>query len=250
MEETISLKDIFQTLKKRLVLIIGITAAAVAVSALVSYFLLTPMYQSSTQILVNKTYDETNTTTSADVRTNLELINTYNEIIISPRILDPVIEETGINASVSQIRNMVSVNSHNDSQVVSIRVESEDPAQAVELANTIALVFQRDIVELMNVDNVSILSSAELSENPSPISPNPTLNMAIAFVVGMMGAVGLAFLLEFLDNTLKDEEGVEEALGLPVLASIAPIDIKTVDVKELRDDDSRLSRTGRGNLGA
>ncbi|MBM7095668.1 capsular biosynthesis protein [Bacillus sp. H-16] len=249
MEETISLKDIFQTLRKRLTLIIGITAVAVAASAIISYFFLTPMYQSSTQILVNKSQEDSTQVTQADLRTNLELINTYNVIMTSPRILEPVIEEMGIDATPSQIRDQVSVGSERDSQVVTIRVENPDPGQAVELANTIAMVFQRDIVDIMNVDNVSVLSPAELSDNPSPVSPNPALNMAIAFVVGLMGAVGFSFLLEFLDNTIKDEDDIEEALGIPVLASIGSIDGKTIDMNKL-NETSRQNRTGRGSIGA
>ena len=62
----------------------------------------------------------------------------------------------------------------------------------------------------MNVDNVTVLSKAEVAENQSPIKPRPMLNVAIAFVVGLMAAVGLAFLLEYLDNTVKKEEDVEK----------------------------------------
>ena len=50
----------------------------------------------------------------------------------------------------------------------------------------------------MNVDNVTVLSKAEVAENQSPIKPVPMLNVAIAFVVGLMASVGLAFLLEYL----------------------------------------------------
>jgi capsular polysaccharide biosynthesis protein len=54
MEETISLKELLETLKKRIVLIIAITITAVLVSGVVSYFFLTPIYQASTQILLNQ----------------------------------------------------------------------------------------------------------------------------------------------------------------------------------------------------
>ncbi|MED4163945.1 YveK family protein, partial [Halalkalibacterium halodurans] len=101
-----------------------------------------------------------------------------------------------------------------------ITVKHEEPAMAVAIANEIALVFQNEIVEIMNVDNVSILSTAELGDSPSPVSPNPMLNMAIAFVVGLMGAVGIAFLLDYLDTTIKDEKEVEDVLELPVLGVI------------------------------
>jgi capsular polysaccharide biosynthesis protein len=86
-----------------------------------------------------------------------------------------------------------------------------------------AAVFQEDIVDIMNVDNVSLLSPAELGENPSPVAPDPVLNMGVAFVVGLMFAVGIAFLLDFLDSTIKTEDDVEKELGIPVLASISTI---------------------------
>jgi capsular polysaccharide biosynthesis protein len=248
MEETISLKDIVKTLKKRLFLIVCITVSVVAVSALVTYFLLTPKYEASTQLLVNQSFEEGQQYTSAELRTNLDLINTYNVIITSPRILEPALEELGLERSRSDLRNQVRVTEEGESQVVSITVQDPDPAMAVNIANTLALVFQRDIVDIMNVDNVSILSSAELAESPSPISPNPPLNMAIAFVVGLMVAVGLAFILEFLDNTIKTEDDVEDKLGIPVLASISTIDATKVTIKEI--SHNRRSRTGRETYGA
>lgn len=76
----------------------------------------------------------------------------------------------------------------------------------------------------MNVDNVNILSTAEVKENPSPVKPQPVLNMAIAFVVGLMTGVGLAFLLEYLDNTIKTEQDIERVLQLPVLGAISEMD--------------------------
>ncbi|WP_088031969.1 YveK family protein [Evansella clarkii] len=248
MEETISLKEIFDTLKKRVALIISITLAAVAISAIVSYFLITPTYQSSTQLLVNQSVEEGQAYTQGDVRTNIELINTYNVIITSPRILEPVTDELQLTRSVGDLRNQINVGSQGDSQVVSISVEDTDPAMAVNIANTIAMVFQRDIVDIMNVDNVSILSAAELGENPSPVSPNPTLNMAIAFVVGLMAAVGLAFLLEFLDNTVKTEDDIEKKLGIPVLGMIATMDTSNTEVKNV--SHNRRNKNGSEKFGA
>ncbi len=179
MEETISLKDIILTIKKRLSLIITIPIIAVVVSALVTYLLLTPIYQSSTQILVNHTNSDQQVSQN-EIRTNLELINTYTEIIRNPIILDKVIEEANLTESFGTLTNMISVNPQNNSQVVRITVEHEQPAHAALIANTVAEVFQREIVEIMNVDNVHILSYAVVGDSPSPVAPNPTLNMAIA----------------------------------------------------------------------
>ncbi|ARK32466.1 YveK family protein [Halalkalibacter krulwichiae] len=227
MEETISLQDIFRTLRRRLKLIIIIPIIAVLISALVSFYLLTPIYQSSTQILVNQASSNDQFYSSNEIRTNIELINTYNVIIKSPIILEKVIEEANLTESVSQLNSKVTVGSQNNSQVVNITVEHEQPATAAHIANTIATVFQREIADIMNVDNVSILSPAQVSESPSPVKPNPNLNMAIAFVVGLMAAIGLAFLLEYLDTTMKTEKDIEDVLDLPVLGVIATFDEKS-----------------------
>lgn len=232
MEETISLKEIFETLKKRLSLIVLITIIATALSGFISFFILTPIYQSSTQILVNQSQSEQQVVDVNQVRTNIELINTYNVIIKSPTILEKVISELNLDKSFGQLNSQVTVNSEQNSQVVSISVQDSDPALAAKIANTIAETFQEEIPEIMNVDNVSILSKADVVKNPSPVKPNPMLNMAIAFVVGLMAGVGIAFLLEYLDNTIKTEQDIEKHLGLPLMGVIA----------DMNGDDDRPAR--------
>ncbi|MGG3449081.1 YveK family protein [Domibacillus aminovorans] len=226
MEETISLKELAETLKKRLKLIVLITIAAALISGLISYFLLTPIYQTSTQLLVNQTKTEQQVYNTGEVQTNLQLISTYNVIMKSPAILDKVSENLALNLSAAQLSSKITVQSEQDSQVVNITVQDEDPGIAADIANETARVFQAEIVNIMNVDNVSILAPAEVKENMSPVKPQPMLNIAIAIVVGLMAGVGLAFLLEYLDNTVKTEQDVEKLLGLPVLGSVTTIEIK------------------------
>lgn len=223
MEETISLQDLFKTLKKRLLLIILTTVLAITVSGVVSFLFLTPIYQSSTQILVNQEKTDISTFNSQDIQTNLQLINTYNEIIKSPYILSKVIAELDLNTTPPALTSQITVNNVQNSQVVNITVQNANPNIAVDIANTTAAVFQKEIKNLMKVDNVSILTPAIVGENPSPVKPDPMLNMAIAAVIGLMLGVGIAFLLEYLDTTMKTEQDVEEILNLPILGLISPI---------------------------
>lgn len=226
MEETISLKELLGTLKKRLWLIIAITFTATLVSGIISYFFLTPIYQASTQILVNQKKSEQALYNPSEVQTNLQLINTYNVIIKSPAILDLVIDELDLNMTAQQLNTNITVGSEKDSQVVNISVQNADKELAVDIANTTAQVFKKEIVKIMNVDNVSILAKANDVQTQSPIKPKPPLNIAIALVVGLMAGVGLAFLLEYFDNTVKDAQDIERQLELPVLGVISVIDEK------------------------
>ncbi|GAB6256333.1 YveK family protein [Peribacillus sp. N1] len=222
MEETISINDIFKTLKKRWKLIMLLTLIAALVSGSISYFLLTPVYQSSTQILVNQKQSE-NQLDSTQIKSNIDMINTYSVIIKSPVILEKVIDELELDQSVDQLSQKITINSQENSQVFSLTVQDSNPAKAVEIANTVSSIFQKEIKDIMKVDNVSILAKAEVKENPTPVKPNPLLNIAIAVVVGLMAGIGLAFLLEYLDNTIKDEDDIERLLDLPLLGSIQKI---------------------------
>ncbi|WP_061808963.1 YveK family protein [Rossellomorea vietnamensis] len=224
MEETISLRELMDTLKKRMQLIILITLTAILVSGGVSYFLLTPVYQSSTQLLVNQAKSDQPVLNQGEIQANLQLMKTYNVIIKSPTILDQVIKGLDLDMTTSQLNEKITVGSEADSQVINLSVQDTDPEKAAEIANKTASVFQKEIPNIMNVDNVSILAKAEVGEKQSPIKPKPLLNIAIATVVGLMIGVGLAFLLEFLDNTIKTEQEVEKLLGVPVLGSITRID--------------------------
>lgn len=224
MEETISLKELMQTLRKRFVMIVLIALAAMIVSGIISYFVITPTYQSSTQILVNKSDDGKNLYTANEVQTDIQLVNTYNVIIKSPAILNKVIKELKLNMTADELNQKITVTSEQNSQVFTVAVQDANPYKAARITNTIADVFKNQVSKIMNVKNVTVLAKAQVSHDQSPVKPKPLLNIAIALVVGLMVGVGLAFLLEYLDNTIKDEQDIERALELPVLGVIVQID--------------------------
>ncbi len=245
MEETISLKELLETLKKRLVMIIVITMTAGLVSGVISYFFLTPIYQASTQILVNQTKNEQAMYNYGEVQTNLQLINTYNVIIKSPVILDKVSDALKLDMTAAQLNGKITVGSEKDSQVVNISVQDESAEMAANIANKTAEVFQTEISKIMNVDNVSVLAKATVVDKQSPIKPQPLLNVAIAIVIGLMAGVGLAFLLEYFDNTVKNEQDIEKLLGLPILGVIATIDDQKMEELKKRKAAGRRT-SGRG----
>ena len=224
MEETISLQELFGVIKKRLIMILSITVLAAVVAGAISYLFLTPIYQSSTQLLVNqKETKDSSIYQNNQVQTNVQLINTYNVIIKSPAILDEVINQLNLDYTVAELTKNVTVASEANSQVFTVSVQDPDPEQAQAIVNTIANVFQQKIKTIMSINNVTVLAKADLSENPSPIKPNSKLNIAIGFVVGLMLSVGIAFLLEYLDNTVKTEKQLEELLELPILGVITEV---------------------------
>ncbi|MBY0076510.1 capsular biosynthesis protein [Priestia aryabhattai] len=245
MEETISLRELFAVLRKRLWLIVLITIIAATVSAVISFFVLTPVYESKTQILVNQAKNDQQLYSNQAVQTNVQLINTYNDIIKSPAILDKVVKELKLDKSAVDLSDQIQVTSAQNSQVAEIVVQDTSAKRAADIANTTASVFQKQVPKLMNVNNVKVLSKATLGEKPSPVKPQPLLNVAIAIVVGLMVGVGLSFLLEYLDSTLKTEQDIENILELPMMGVITTIkDVPKVTNVQRPDLTARVPQRG------
>ncbi|WP_036188031.1 YveK family protein [Ureibacillus manganicus] len=223
-QRTVTLQEILALLKKRFILIVSLTVLAGLVVGMFSYFWLTPVYQAQTQILVNqKSTPQDAFRWREMIETDIQLINTYNVIIKSPVILERVIEELDLKTTPEKLTSQIIVTSQNQSRVLNVRVQDANPSQAVIIVNTIANVFKKEIPKLLHVDNINILSVAELSANPNPLKPNKTLNVAIGATIGLMVAIFLAFLLEYLDNRVKDEDDVEELLEIPVMGTVGVI---------------------------
>ena len=245
MEETISLQEIFKTLRKRIFLIFSITFLAAVFSGVISYYYITPIYETSTQLLINQESSE-QMYGVGDIQTNLQLINTYNEIIKSPVILDLVKEELALEKmTMTELIKKILVSSNGDSQVVTITVQDPDQYIARDIANSTATIFKREITELMNINNVSILAKATASDDQAPVKPQSLLNVAIALVIGLMFGIGLAFLLEYLDNTIKSEQDIEQLLSLTVIGSISSMEKK--EQKKIRKIRHKQQKKG-GNL--
>ncbi len=80
MEEEISLVELFDIMKKHFRLIVLTTLATTIIAALYTFFLVTPMYQSSTEMIVTHSQDSSaQSFTQADINTSISLINTYED---------------------------------------------------------------------------------------------------------------------------------------------------------------------------
>lgn len=245
MEETISLEEILSIIKEHLKLIIAFTIGAAIIAAIISYFFLTPIYQSSTQFIVNQAKNDNYQNMQIDqntIRTNVELINTYNVIITSNAILDVVIENLDLTYTPETLKDKINVHSEQNSQVVTVTVKDPNPHLATAIANETVSVFQELIPEIMNVDNVSILTEAITPDQPTPVEPKPVLNIAIAIVLGLMIGVGVAFLREYLDTKIHSEKDVEQ-LGIPVIGTVYSIEQTDMRQESIRMSTQRATKT-------
>ena len=214
------LKQCFNTIVKRKYLIIIITLAATLISAIFSCFLIKPVYKADISVIIGPAQTDGAKTNQNynDMLMYQKMVKTYGEFAKSRTVASDVIEKLDLDKSVDQLLAMITVAPKGDTDFLTITVESKDKGEAVLIANQMAKSLKEVSKEVRQADNVQLLDEALPPKGPA--SPKPILNMAIAFFLGLMVSVGITFLLEYLDNTIKDEDELEELVGLPVIGNI------------------------------
>jgi capsular polysaccharide biosynthesis protein len=205
----INLKELFQVLKRRFWVIAIITILASIVGVLQSTTSTTPLYQASSRVIVGA--DE-------------ESRKTLQVIVKDSIILEKVVKEIGLNKSAEMLAGQITVASVESSQVVSISVVDRDPILAAKIADTTAKIFRDEVPTIIGQDYIRLLSNAKVNE--TPINPNNLNKLYIAIISGIVVGIGLAFLIESLDDKLRSVQEIESLLGLPVLGKVPKMNRK------------------------
>jgi len=77
---------------------------------------------------------------------------------------------------------------------------------------------ETSMTENIRTGNIRVVDVAEIPR--SPISPKKTQNMLLGLIVGLALGIGLAFFLEYLDNTVKTPDDIKERLKIPYLGPV------------------------------
>ena len=219
MEETIDLREYFAIIKKRFWIIALITVVAMVVSGVISFFMLSPVYESKSTLIVNtEKNEETQMITGDQFSVSQKLAVTYGEIIKSRAVLESVISNLKLDSEYEDLVGQITVSPVKDTQIISISVQDTNPKKARDIANEIPKVFEKEVKRITKANDIQVIDKAILPENP--IKPNKMMNVAIAAVLGMMIGLFVVFVLEYLDNKIKTPQDVEKHLDLPILGVI------------------------------
>lgn len=219
--EEIDLKEIFIMFWNRRVQLLLIVAAFFIIGFVYTMGFVTPEYTSSTTLVLAQINAEKATTdaiTASDITLNSKLVSTYSELIKSKKVLREVISNLGINVKEETLRNGITVNAVKNTELIKITVTNKNAEVSAKVANEIAKVFEKQVAEIYNINNVHVVDEAEVATAPSNINHTKDILMFIA--IGIVVAVAYVFILNMLDTTIKSVEEVEKLLDLPVIASI------------------------------
>lgn len=223
-EQVISLSEIFEAIKKRWIMIVAITLTATIISGVLSFFVIDPVYETSTKVFIGKEESDDAAYNSSDINMYQQLLQTYAQAIKTKDLVNRAISGLSYDElEASGVVNSLTVTPISSTQILQIKYQSKNPEEAKDVLKSVIDEFIVTAKELVPNGNVRVIEEVELPENP--VSPNKKMNIAIAFLLGLMVSGGLVFLLEYLDNTYKNKDQLEKELGIPVLGAIPDVDI-------------------------
>lgn len=219
-EEIIKLEDIVHILNKRWKMILSITVITTLIAGILSFFIIAPKYEASTKLFIGKENSQTQDKNynNSDIQMYQQLLKTYAGVITTNDLVESAINNADLNVTSEEVLKNLTVTPSANTQILEIKYISKDKALSRDLVDSITNQFIKKSTDLIPNGNVKVIESVKMPEDP--VSPNKKLNIAIGFLLGFMVSIGLAFLLEFVDNTFKTKEQVEQILGLPVVGAI------------------------------
>ena len=136
MNEAIDLKEYLQIFRKRGWIIAVLVTIAVAISGVLNFFVIEPVYQSELTFMVNFNQNQNAQITEEDMNYGTNLVEKYKPIIKSRKVTNQIKKNLNLNMSQGQIGNAIQINSISG-PVMSVTVQSTNPQIAKDIANEV-----------------------------------------------------------------------------------------------------------------
>ena len=216
--EEIDLLELFSYFMEKIGIILITVIICLVFGLSYTLFFKDPMYKSDVNVIVVNKDSGNAATLQNELAANQKLAATYRELVESRRVLNQVIENLDLEYSVKELQDMITVENVNETAIIKITVSSKDNKEARKIANETAKIFEKEIVEIYNLENVSIVDKAELAKEPYNI--NFLKDVVIYIAAGLVLSCGFIFVIYYFDNTIKSVEQVEKLLGVPVIGAV------------------------------
>ena len=222
-EIEIDLWTLLAALWDKLFIIILSALTGAIIFYLFTTLFITPTYDSTTKIYVlNKQNSDNSSITYSDLQSSAQLTKDYMELVTTRPVLEKVISSLGLEKiTYNDLKEKINVSTATDGRIIYIKVTDENPKQAKDIADEIRSAVSAQIVDVMDVEAVSVVEEANLPDEPA--RPNKLRNMILGALLGFIIAFMVVVVRAVMDDRVKTEEDVEYYLHMSVLGTI-PLD--------------------------
>ncbi len=220
--EEINLEELFYYFRNKISWIIIAIILAIGIGNTFTILTRTPMYKSSTTIVLVNENKDSSTYNTTEQQLNKNLVGTYSEIIKSRMILETVISNLKLDYTSADLASNISVEAVDNTEIIKVSVSDANAKEATSIANEIAKVFMEKIQKIYNLNNVSIIDKAE--DAIAPYNVNYVKDNAIYVLIGLALSCGTIFIFFYFDTTIKSSEEIESKLGLNVIGTVPKVE--------------------------
>ncbi|MGJ5591060.1 polysaccharide biosynthesis tyrosine autokinase [Micrococcus lylae] len=218
------LQQYLQTFRKywrsTLAVLLLCTGAAVAFT-----YVQTPKYSSTSSALIAVDTAASAGELSSGAIYAERQVSSFVALADSALVLEPVIDELGLDVTPQALRSRVSVSAPAGTSIVDVTVTDTNAGRASEIANAITASLKNVTSDVVptgpdgdEIVTVTVVEPA--TESSRPVSPRPVLNIALGLIAGIVLGLGQALVRRLLDSRIRTRDDLEDITDAPVLASV------------------------------
>lgn len=219
------LREYLLILRKYWVLVVVATIVGLAAGLGLS-FLMTPEYQSKTQLYVSVRSDGGSTGDLVQgANFSRQIVNSYVTVVNSSAVLDPVIDELQLDMTGAELGNRITASSPSDSALINITATSSSPEEAATIAERVGESFKNVVQtqlepETNGASPISLTTTQGALIPESPVSPNILVNAVLGLLLGLIVGYGAAILCTVLDRRMHSTDDIAQITDRPLLGEI------------------------------
>lgn len=218
--QEIDLMELWDLFVYRLPIIL--LAAVIAVSGFFAFAFVTyeAEYSSTATLYILRQNDEQQSAATAYNEINLatKVVNDCTHMLKSRSVVEPVIQELGLDLTYSELYKKISTNNPSDTRILEVTVAGETPELAKQIVDRLCEIGQEKIAQAMGYQQVNLFEYGTL-----PVKPSNQTGLRTYALVGAAAAAltyAVFVIMHLVDDRIRSDEDVERLLGLSVLADI------------------------------
>ena len=219
-----NLHDLARVMRTRWMTVAATILAGLA-GAIAVTLMTTPLYQASTRLFVSTTVGASASELYSGNRLSQDRVSSYTELLKGQTLAQRTIDKLGLNITSEEFQEKVKASAKLDTVLISVQIRDASPVRARDIANALSDEFVVMVRELEtpkpgSQPDARVVVEQRATIPESPVAPRTAMNVAIGLVFGLTAGVGLAVLRDHLDNTVNDQQVLEDVTGVSVVGII------------------------------
>lgn len=159
------------------------------------------------------------TVSSSDIDTSRKMSKTYMEILTTRAFFTDVSRAINGAYTWEEIRDMMTIDVVNDTELLKVTVQNESAADAYLVADAIINQAPQKLGEVFDGGEIKIVENAVMPDEPN--SKGLIRLLLIAVFVGLILSCGVIVVLNFFDTTIHRSDDIVKRYNIPILGEIS-----------------------------